>query len=190
MIRIALVGDIGSGKSYISKLFNRPIFNADFEVSKIYKKDKRCFNDIKKKFPNFKFTFPLKKKELVDFILSDLNNLEKISKIVHPIVRQKLNFFLNKHKNKKLVILDIPLFLENKLNLKNDIIVFIDANKNEIKKRLIKRKSFDKNLINLLKGIQLPLHVKKKRSDFIIKNNFSNKSAKKNVKYILDKIQI
>ena len=63
MIRIALVGDIGSGKSYTSKLFNCPIFNADFEVSKIYKKDKRCFNDIKKKFPNFKFTFPIKKKK-------------------------------------------------------------------------------------------------------------------------------
>ena len=49
MIRIALVGDIGSGKSYIAKLFNFPVFNADFEVDKIYKTNKQCFKKLKKK---------------------------------------------------------------------------------------------------------------------------------------------
>ena len=61
MIKIA-VGDVGSGKSYISKLFNYPIFNADLEVSKIYKKDKGFYIKLKKKkFPKFNFTFPIKK---------------------------------------------------------------------------------------------------------------------------------
>ena len=80
MIRIALIGDIGSGKSYISKLFNYPVFNADLEVSKIYKKNRRCFKNIKKKFPNFKFSFPIKKNELINCILEDYENLKKISK--------------------------------------------------------------------------------------------------------------
>ena len=62
MIRIALVGDIGSGKTHIANLFNYPVFNADFEVSKIYKNDKKCFKDIKKKMPNYDFSFPIKKK--------------------------------------------------------------------------------------------------------------------------------
>ena len=62
MIRIAVVGDIGSGKSYIARLFNYPIFNADTEVSKIYKKDKKCFKRIKNKFPKISFSFPIKKK--------------------------------------------------------------------------------------------------------------------------------
>ena len=69
MIRIALVGDIGSGKTHISKLFNYPVFNADYEVSKIYKTDINCFKNIKKKFPNFRLSFPIKKKELINFIL-------------------------------------------------------------------------------------------------------------------------
>ena len=43
MIRVALVGDVGSGKSYISNLFGYPVFNADIEVSKIYQKDKKCY---------------------------------------------------------------------------------------------------------------------------------------------------
>ena len=42
----------------------------------------------------------------------------KISNILHPIVRKKLNLFLKKNNKKKYVILDIPLFFENKLNRK------------------------------------------------------------------------
>ena len=70
MIRIALIGGIGSGKSYFSKLFKFPVFNADLEVIKIYGKDKKFNNLIKKKFPRHTFSFPLKKEELIKCILS------------------------------------------------------------------------------------------------------------------------
>ena len=53
MIRIAVIGGIGSGKSFISKLFNYPVFNADNEVKYIYKKNKVCFNQMRKKLPKF-----------------------------------------------------------------------------------------------------------------------------------------
>ena len=53
MIRIGLVGDIGSGKSYIANNFGYPVFNADIEVGKLYKKDKKIFNKLKKTFLNF-----------------------------------------------------------------------------------------------------------------------------------------
>ena len=53
MIRIGIVGDIGSGKSYVAKQFGYPVFNADFEVNKIYKKNKKCFIKLKKIFPNY-----------------------------------------------------------------------------------------------------------------------------------------
>jgi len=123
MIRIAVVGDIGSGKSFISNLFKQPVFNADLEVVNIYKKNKSCFAKIKKKIPNYFSKFPIKKTELINSILADKMNLKKISNIVHPIVRKRLNYFLKKNKNKKIVILDIPLYFENKLNKKNDIVV-------------------------------------------------------------------
>ncbi len=188
MIKLALVGDIGSGKSYISKFFRYPIFNADFEVSNIYSKDRKCYRKIKKAFSKSNFSFPIKKKELINCILSNNKNLNKLSKIIHPIIRKRLNIFLKKNKSKKVVILDIPLFLENKLNSSTDIIIFIQANKNEIRKRLFKRKGFNKKLFNLFKKIQLPLYIKKKRADFVIKNNFSNKLEKKSVNYILDQV--
>ena len=118
MIRIAIVGDIGSGKSFISNLFNQPVFNADLEVADIYKNDRYCFTKIKKAIPNYFSKFPIKKTELINSILADKMNLKKISNIVHPIVRKRFNYFLKKNKNKKIVILDIPLYFENKLNKK------------------------------------------------------------------------
>ena len=189
MIKIALVGDIGSGKSYFSRLFKFPVFNADLEVSKIYDKDKNFNKLIKKKFPRQIFSFPLKKEEIIKCILSNSKNLKKLSKIVHPIVRKKLNIFLKKNKNKKFVILDIPLYFENNLNNKNDVIVFIDSKKKDIISRLLKRKSFNNKLLKLFKKIQLSLVIKKKRSNFIIKNDFSTKNAKKSVKYILTRVR-
>ena len=189
MIKIALVGDIGSGKSYFSRLFKFPVFNADLEVSKIYDNDKNFNKLIKKKFPRQIFSFPLKKEEIIKCILSNSKNLKKLSKIVHPIVRKKLNIFLKKNKNKKFVILDIPLYFENNLNNKNDVIVFIDSKKKDIKSRLLKRKSFNNKLLKLFKKIQLSLVIKKKRSNFIIKNDFSTKNAKKSVKYILTRVR-
>ena len=49
MIRLAVVGDIGSGKSYVAKQFGYPVFNADAEVAKLYRKSKKCYNKLKKK---------------------------------------------------------------------------------------------------------------------------------------------
>ena len=189
MIRFALVGDIGSGKSFISNLFNYPVFNADLEVADIYKKNKSCFFKIKKLIPNHFSSFPIKKNELIQSIIADKNNLKKISSVVHPIVRKKLNIFLKKNKNKKIVVLDIPLYFENKLNKKNDIVIYIDAKKKNILKQLKKRKNFNLFLINQLKSLQYPLRYKKKKSDFIIKNNYKIKSAKNNVKKILKKVK-
>ena len=81
--------------------------------------------------------------------------------------------------------MDIPLLIENKLNKKNDILIFVDAKKKEINKRLKKRSNYN---IKILKKFQLPVELKKKKADFIIKNNFKSNSIKKNVKTVKEKI--
>ena len=188
MIRIGILGDIGSGKTYIAKKFGYPVFNADAEVAALYKKSRKCYNKLKKILPNYISSFPVKKKELKRAISSNSSNLKKIIKIIHPEVRSKMKNFLKKNKNKKAVILDIPLFLENKINNKKDVIVFVDSKKKEIVKRLKKRKNFNKKLINKFRKIQLSLEYKKKKSQFIIRNNFSKKFLKKDINKILEKI--
>ena len=188
MIKIGIVGDIGSGKSFVAKQFSSPVFNADYEVSKIYKNDKKCFKKLKNTFPKHISTFPIKKNEITRSILSNQNNLKKIIKIIHPIVRKKMNNFIFKNKKKNLIILDIPLLLENKINKKNYIIVFVDAKKKEITKNLKKRKNYNQKIIKILKKFQFSLSYKKKKSDFTIKNNFKIESVKKNVKMLKNRI--
>ncbi len=84
----------------------------------------------------------------------------------------------------------MPLFLENGLNKKKDIIIFIEANKKKIKQKLNKRKNINQKLINILKSNQLPINQKKKKSNFVIKNNFVRNTAKKNIKLVLKKINL
>ena len=250
MIRIGILGDIGSGKSFIANSFGYPVFNADNEVGKLYKKDRKIFFKLNKALPKYITQFPIKKQEVTRAILANKNNLRKIIKIIHPEIRKKMNIFLKKNKKSKLVILDIPLLLENKINKKKDILIFIQANKTEILKRLKKRqnfnskvvnkfrkiqlsldykrkkfvildiplllenkinrkkdilifveskkveilkrlkkrKNFDYKIINKFRKIQLSLDYKKKKSKFIIKNNFTNRFIKKQIKYILKQI--
>ena len=188
MIKIAVLGDVGSGKSYVAKQFGYPVFNADNEVTKLYKKSKKCYKKLKKALPKYIASFPIKKNEISKAIMGGHHNLKKIVKIVHPEVRSRMNNFIKKNKNKKIVILDIPLLMENKINKKKDILIFVDAKKKEINKRLKKRLNFNLKIVKKLKKLQLPVELKKRRSDFIIKNNFRNNSVKKNVKKILEKI--
>jgi len=189
MIKIGIVGNIGSGKSFISKKFGYPVFDADKEVRNIYNSDIACFKKLNKLFPKHILSFPIKKKKLINLILSNENNLKKINKVIHPIVRKKLNYFFKKNKKKNFVVLDIPLLLENKLNKKGYIIIFIDAKKKNILFNLKKRKNYNFKILKKLEKLQLPSEIKKKKSNYIIKNNFKEIDIKKNVKLIKEKLK-
>ena len=188
MIRIAVLGDIGSGKSYVAKRFGCPVFNADDEVGKLYRKSRKCFNKLKKTLPKYIVSFPVKKSEISKAITDNRENLKKVVKIIHPEVRYQMNLFIKKNKKKRIIVLDIPLLLENKLNKKSDFLIFVDAEKKEINRRLKRRRNFNLKVVKKLKELQLPLEIKKKKSHFIIKNNFKNNSIKKSVNIIKEKI--
>ena len=188
MIKIGILGDIGAGKSYVAKNFGYPVFNADVEVGKLYKENKKIFNKLKKILPKYIHLFPVSKDEICNAILANKSNLKKIVAVVHLEIRKKMNIFLNKNKNKKIIILDIPLLLENKINKKNDTLVFVKSKKSDILKRLRKRRNFNPKLLSKFKNIQLPLDYKEKKSQFVIKNNFTKKSVNKSIKKILKEI--
>ena len=69
--------------------------------------------------------------------------------------------------------------LENKINNKKDILIFVDSKKKDIEKKLKKRKNFNRKLFNKFKKIQFSSIYKKKKSHFIIKNNFTKKKMLK-----------
>ena len=188
MIKIGILGDIGSGKSYVAQSFGYPVFDADREVSKLYKTDKKTFNNLKKILPDYFDKFPIEKKYVLEAILDKKGNLKKIVKIIHKEIRKKMNIFLKKNSHRKIVILDIPLLLENKINNKNFILIYVQSKKSEILKRLKKRKNFNQKLFQKFKKIQLPLDYKKRKSRYVIKNYHTKKFVRKSVKNLLKKI--
>ena len=80
MIRIGILGGIGSGKSYSAKQFGYPVFNADLEVQKLYKKSRKCYKKLQKALPKYIFSFPIKKVEISRAVIAGPHNLIKIIK--------------------------------------------------------------------------------------------------------------
>ena len=188
MIRVGVIGGIGSGKSFISKLFKSPVFNADKEVEFLYKNNLECYKKLKKKLPRFVKSFPISKSQLIKAINEDKKNLKKISSVVHPLVRKKLKSFLNKNKKNKIIVLDIPLLIENKLYNKKDILIFVKSNQNKVINRLRKRKNYNKKILLNLKKNQANLLKKRKLANYIVDNNFSPNIMRKKIKYLKQKI--
>ena len=77
MIRIGILGEIGSGKSFIAGKFGYPVFNADKEVVKLYKKNKAVYNKLKKTLPKHIYSFPIEKTQVSKAILTNKTNLKK-----------------------------------------------------------------------------------------------------------------
>ena len=84
--------------------------------------------------------------------------------------------------------MDIPLLLENKINKKKDILIYVQSKKSSILKRLKKRKNFNQKLLKKFKTIQYSNTFKKKKSHFIIKNDFTKKSVNIGIKNILNEL--
>ena len=190
MIKVGIIGGVGSGKSFVTNIFKElgfNIFSADQVVSQIYERNK----NINKKISNF---FKLKlnhgkinKNELRDTIKKNPKKLKYLNKIIHPIVRKKLILFLSKYKKTKLVVLDIPLLIENKMFDFVDIFIFVKTKSNIFKIRIKKRINLDKQFLKFLENQQADIKIKKGYADFTVDNSTKDK-VKLQVKKILDKI--
>ena len=187
MIKIGITGSLSSGKSTVAKLISRnkyPIFSADNAVKTLYKK--RIFTKkIQKQF-HFKNARNLKNK-IKNLIKKDKKILKKLEMILHPLVRKEMGEFIKKKKNNKITIFEIPLLIESKLTRYFDFVVFVGAKKN-IRLRRYVVKGGNKKIFTILEKRQKKPSKKIKISDYVIYNNKSIKSLKKNIKKFLKEI--
>ena len=133
--------------------------------------------------------------DCVDLVTFEFENipydtLNKINQIKPVIPNPKINKVVQNRIHEKNLInkLNINTTQYTSVNKKDDIIIFIESKKNKIFKRLKKRKNYSSKLINKFKKIQLPVEIKKRKSKFTVRNNFSNKFYKKDINFILEKI--
>jgi dephospho-CoA kinase len=183
MIKIGITGSIASGKTTVAKMLagkKYPLFDADNEVRKIYKTN-LFKSKVRKKF-SLANTKNIKKK-IIKVISQNKENLKKLEKMIHPLVRKGLRNFIKKNKNKEILIFEIPLLIESRLMKTFTKVVFVNSKKKIRLKRYLK-KGKNKKTFNFLDKRQLPPVKKIKFSDYVINNNNSLEFLKKNVKII------
>lgn len=190
MVRIGILGSVGSGKTFIANIFKElsfNIFSADNEVANIYKNNKIVNKKIAKFFKLKLYKGKINKQDLRDSLKKNPKKFKFLNKTIHPIVRKRLAIFLSRFKKNKLVVLDIPLLVENKMLNFVDILVLVKTRSNSFLSRIKKRKNLDKQFLNILKKQQVREKIKETYADFIIYNSSKNK-VKLQVKNIIDKI--
>lgn len=190
MVRVGILGSVGSGKTFIANIFKElsfNIFSADNEVANIYKNNKIVNKKIAKFFKLKLYKGKINKQDLRDSLKKNPKKFKFLNKTIHPIVRKRLAIFLSRFKKNKLVVLDIPLLVENKMLNFVDILVLVKTRSNSFLSRIKKRKNLDKQFLNILKKQQTSEKIKQSYADFIIYNSSKNK-VKLQVKNIIDKI--
>jgi len=190
MVRVGILGSVGSGKSFVANIFKElgfNIFSADNEVANIYKNNKTVNKKISKFFKLKLYKGKINKQELRDSLKKNPNKFRFLNKIIHPIVRKKLVLFLSRFKKKKLAVLDVPLLVENKMLNFVDILILVKTRSRSFLTRIKKRKNLDKQFLNILKKQQANEKIKENYADFIIYNSSKDK-VKLQVKNIIDKI--
>jgi dephospho-CoA kinase len=190
MVRIGILGLVGSGKTFIANIFKElsfNIFSADNEVANIYKNNKIVNKKIAKFFKLKLYKGKINKQDLRDSLKKNPKKFKFLNKTIHPIVRKRLAIFLSRFKKNKLVVLDIPLLVENKMLNFVDILVLVKTRSNSFLSRIKKRKNLDKQFLNILRKQQASEKIKESYADFIIYNSSKNK-VKLQVKNIIDKI--
>ena len=188
MIKIGITGSIASGKTTASKILSYrrgPLFSADLIVQELYRNKSFKSKIIKK--------FKLKKKQIIinsvkNLIKKNKLKIDKLEKIIHPIVRKEMRKFSSKNKNKKILFFEIPLLIESKLMKFFDIIIFIKAKK-KLRLRRFKEKRGDEKLFNILNNKQMNENMKIKYCDYVVVNEKNLKSLKQNLSNIISKYE-
>ena len=184
-----ITGLIASGKTTLTKYLigkKYKVFDADLEVKKLYTK-KYFIKKIKKIFfEAFNGDF-LNKSILSNIIFNNLNKKKQLENIIHPIIENKCNSFIEKYKNKKIIFLDIPLLYEVGWDKKCDKTIFVTVNKSIQKQRYIERGA-DLSLFEKILKFQNKCISKKKNSTYIINNNKTKEYFYEEIDKILDNL--
>ena len=188
MIKIGITGSLASGKTTASKILSSrrgPLFSADKAVKELYQNKQFEFL-VKKRF-KIKNNHQLKR-SLKKLILEKKENIRKLEKIIHPLVRKKMKNFTSQNKNKKFLFYEITLLVESKLMKHFNIVIFIKAKK-KLRFRRFQSKNGDKKLFNVLNAKQMNDTKKIKYCDYVVVNEKNLKILKKNLLAIIDKYE-
>lgn len=194
MIKIGVTGNIGSGKTTLTKYFenhNSYIFNADKEAKNHLSKHSVLQKKIINIFGNQIVTSNnLDFKKLAEKAFESKKNQEILNGIVWPEVSMLIESSLRKAQNDKydFFIVDAALLFEANFNHFFDYIILVTADRKIRLERALKRKNLDLSQIKKRMSLQLSDEKKISLSDFIIYNNKDKKALNLEFNKILPKL--
>jgi len=159
-------------------------------VHKIYESGNIGALAIKKLFPEaISADGSVDRKILSSIVVGNKTNIKKLEEIIHPLLKEDRLVFFEKNKNKKIVVLDIPLLLETKGESQVDYVVVVSTSKNIQKQRVLARSNMTEDKFEKLLLSQMPNEIKCQKADFVIDTSISIDDAKKQVLNMLKKIE-
>lgn len=185
MIKIAITGNIGSGKSEVEKIIDKMGYKticADKISHFLLQNDEKVKKEVLKIFDT------LSREEIAKIVFSDEKKLRELEKIVHPRVKSEILHFFEENKDEKVVFVIVPVLFEAKMENMFDKIVLICADENMRKQRISTRKNYNEENIEKRVKSQIKQEEKMEKADFLIDNNRKIEDLTPQIDKIIKKI--
>ncbi len=187
LLRVAVTGILGSGKSTVTSIFARegiPVISCDAIVHRLLGR-KDIAAGIEKRFGKRVIRAGrIDRKKLAEIVFSDRQKKLELENLLHPEVFREIDKIIFDYNGKSgIIVVEIPLLFETKSeNLFHNVIV-VAASREKIKKRL-SRKYQEEEIENRWRN-QIPLEIKEKKADYCIDNSGSLQDTEKQVKKLI-----
>lgn len=188
MMKLALTGSIGMGKSTVARMFQRagvPLFDADAEVRRLQGPGGDLVEAIERRFPGTTGPEGVDREELSKRIVADPQELRALEAIVHPAVHQARTRFILENRDKPALLFDIPLLFETGGDEVFDKVIVVSAPPEIQRGRVLGRPGMSEEKLDALLARQLPDPEKRKRADFVVDTRGELSTTEEQVRRIL-----
>ena len=188
MIRIALTGSIGMGKSTVAKMFEGagvPVFDADAVVRELQGPDGGLVDKIGELFPGCVRCGTLDRECLAQIVLADRDKLALLEGIVHPAVLDARQNFIEANRGAAALVFEIPLLFETAGEKDFDKIVVVSAPAEVGRSRALERAGMTNAKLDSILARQTPDEEKRRRADFVIDTGTDLSTTESQVRDIL-----
>jgi dephospho-CoA kinase len=190
MIVVGLTGSIGMGKSTTAALFaeaGAPVYDADAEVHRLYAKGGAAVAPVEAAFPGVSRNGAVDRSSLGERVLGDTAALERLNRIVWPLMRRARDAFFERARAEKveIVVLDIPLLFETGGDKTLDAVVVVSAPATEQRARVLARKGMTEAKLAAILAVQTPDADKQSRADFVVDTGKGIEHARRQVQEVL-----